>query len=298
MKDIAESSLQALSGKKDLIERICVARDEKVGVYGFLFFRDGEWISEVVDDKLALRRSDDQRQFPTEFMLNVLGNTDVWRNGITQEMQLGKHRCQCLYATETDIRLGVHYDISKLNKEYKESLRKGSNSLYFASCRESNETWLPLLEKAYAKCHGDYQAISGGFAGEGIEDLTGGVSTYFDSESVLDKDKLWGELLQVNETNGFLFGCGSRTGRDSDPTDDEGFVRGHAYTVLDGREIKDPKDKEKTIRLLKIRNPWGKTEWNGAWSDGSKEWTADTMKELDHTVGTTSNTLTHTLTLT
>lgn len=52
--------------------------------------------------------------------------------------------------------IGQHYNILRLEKEYKEKLRKGSNSLYFASCRESNETWLPLLEKAYAKAHGDY----------------------------------------------------------------------------------------------------------------------------------------------
>jgi hypothetical protein len=29
----------AISAKKELIEDVCVARDEKVGVYGFVFFR-------------------------------------------------------------------------------------------------------------------------------------------------------------------------------------------------------------------------------------------------------------------
>ncbi|KAF2098264.1 cysteine proteinase, partial [Rhizodiscina lignyota] len=234
------AAITALSGKKDLIERICVDRDEKVGVYGFVFFRDGEWISEIVDDTLCLKRSDDQRH---------------------------------------------QYDILRLPKDFRESLRKGSNSLYFASCRESNETWLPLLEKAYAKVHGDYQAISGGFAGEGIEDLTGGASTYITSETVLDKDKLWSELMQVNKDSGFLFGCGSRVGRDNDPHDEEGFVRGHAYTVLSAREVKDPIDESKTLRLLKVRNPWGRQEWNGAWSDGSKEWNAKMIQELEHTFG-------------
>ena len=43
-----------------LVERVCPerARDEKCGVYGFVFNRDGEWISEIVDDKLYLRVPD------------------------------------------------------------------------------------------------------------------------------------------------------------------------------------------------------------------------------------------------
>jgi hypothetical protein len=136
---------------------------------------------------------------------------------------------------------------------------------------------------------------------EGIEDLTGGVASYIRSENVLDKDKLWEELKQVNDK--FLFGCGTRKGRDNDSADDEGFVRGHAYTVLDAREIVVPPREEKKkkkskkndeeknqtkdgkVRLLKLHNPWGNQEWNGPWSDGSKEWTPDIMKELNHTMG-------------
>ena len=35
----------------------------------------------------------------------------------------------------------------------------------FAKCEDKSETWLPLLEKAYAKAHGDYGAIEGGWTG-------------------------------------------------------------------------------------------------------------------------------------
>lgn len=47
------AALCTLSNKPGLIEKLCVARDAKVGVYGFVFYRDGEWISEVVDDYVS-----------------------------------------------------------------------------------------------------------------------------------------------------------------------------------------------------------------------------------------------------
>lgn len=52
-----------------------------------------------------------------------------------------------------------------LPKKVRDFYGRGSDALYFASCRGSNETWLPLLEKAYAKAHGDYQSIEGGIPG-------------------------------------------------------------------------------------------------------------------------------------
>jgi hypothetical protein len=72
-------------------------------------------------------------------------------------------------------------------EKYRRTYQSNSEALYFAQCENQNETWLPLLEKAYAKAHGDYAAIEGGFTGEGIEDLTGGVTTELFTTDILDK---------------------------------------------------------------------------------------------------------------
>jgi hypothetical protein len=72
-------------------------------------------------------------------------------------------------------------------EKYRRAYQSNSEALFFAQCENKNETWLPLLEKAYAKAHGDYAAIEGGFTGEGIEDLTGGVTTELFTTDILSK---------------------------------------------------------------------------------------------------------------
>lgn len=175
-------------------------------------------------------------------------------------------------------------------QKYNELFQRGSKALYFASCRDDNETWVPLLEKAFAKAHGGYDALRGGQTGECIEDMTGGVTTELYTTNILSKEKFWNEELR-KIGKGFMFDATDAAYREWQNWDEEqaavkqirhehrkGVQARHAYAVLDTYEG----DGE---RLVKVRNPWGQTEWAGAWSDGSSQWTAQWLEKLDHKFG-------------
>ncbi|KDO35099.1 hypothetical protein SPRG_22065 [Saprolegnia parasitica CBS 223.65] len=161
---------------------------------------------------------------------------------------------------------------------------------FFARCSDPNELWVPLMEKAYAKLHGSYEALIGGYIDVALSDLTG-----LCSEQIILKpgypgfaedpykpiradqkrgDEFWQKLVQYKR-NGTLMGCSIQP----DPKNDknvvaegsagQGLYYKHAYGLVDVGEI-TLKDKS-GLRLVKVRNPWGMGEWTGPWSDQSDE---------------------------
>ena len=50
-----------------------------------------------------------------------------------------------------------------------------------------------------------------------------------------------------------------------------GLILNHAYGLVDAIEIADPHDHTRPFKLLRLRNPWGNSEWDGAWSTESEE---------------------------
>ncbi|KAI0180097.1 cysteine proteinase [Hypoxylon sp. FL1284] len=240
------ASLSALANVEDGIKRICVEYDTRVGIYGFVFYRDGEWIHSIVDDKLYL-------------------TSPCWDSPSMQREILNQ------------------IDRDEPEKVYRKTYQTGSKALFFGQCKDQHETWVALLEKAYAKAHGDYGSLAGGWIGEGLEDLSGGVTTELLASDILDLDAFWeDEICKVNKE--FLFGCSTGL-LDGGYGDRNGIREGHAYVVMDARTLKSGQ------RLVKLRNPWGKTRkgiWEGAWSDGSKEWNNDVKEELGHQFGNDS----------
>lgn len=174
-------------------------------------------------------------------------------------------------------------DREDVETHYRDTYQTGSKALFFAQCKDQNETWVPLIEKAYAKAHGDFASLSGGWIGEGLEDLSGGVTTELLSSDILDIDDFWdNEMSKVNQE--FLFGASTGL-LEHGYGERNGITEGHAYVVMEARTLKSGQ------RLVKLRNPWGKIRkgiWEGAWSDGSKEWTREVQEELGHKFGSDS----------
>ncbi|KAF8808292.1 hypothetical protein BYT27DRAFT_7241740 [Phlegmacium glaucopus] len=84
-----------------------------------------------------------------------------------------------------------HYD----KDVYSKSARKGRKSLYFTKSGTAGDTWVPLIEKAYVKLHGNYSHLLGGRECDAIEDLTGGVSTVLQRKDILEPERFWDEGL-------------------------------------------------------------------------------------------------------
>ncbi|XP_071863117.1 calpain A isoform X5 [Bombus fervidus] len=144
--------------------------------------------------------------------------------------------------------------------------------LVYLHSAEINEFWSALLEKAYAKLHGSYEALKGGTTCEAMEDFTGGVTEMYQMDQT--PPNLFSILLKAYERNS-LMGCSI----EPDPNileaeTPQGLIRGHAYSITRVKyvEIQTPNQFGK-IPLLRLRNPWGnEAEWNGPWSDQSPEW--------------------------
>jgi hypothetical protein len=286
------SALAVVAEKPHLVRQL-LPHDalNHVGCYQINLCLDGKWTPVIVDSNLPVVLQDNN-------------NTGSSSNNKTSS----KKRLAPTLANST-VRGGVPYGAGGGSSSSSSNLMA-----YPAFCAAPQyQLWPALVEKAYAKAHGSYAQLSGGFIAEGLTDLTGApTETVVFAAGMFDRDELWVRMLSFVEV-GFLLGVATSQGGD-------GLVGGHAYSVLDVIELRDsivgeqskvtdffcrspdkkkskvdPSDKQgdgdgdnaksalgerTTVRLVRIRNPWGTKEWKGDWSADSEQWTKALRKRL------------------
>mmetsp|Transcript_43530 Transcript_43530/g.100199 ORF Transcript_43530/g.100199 Transcript_43530/m.100199 type:complete len:839 (-) Transcript_43530:106-2622(-) len=169
--------------------------------------------------------------------------------------------------------------------------------LAFSGARR-NQLWVPLVEKAYAKLRGCYEAMEAGTPAEGLRLFTGWpsilqelrpVSNSSGEESAqalrtqamcpfADEDTLWLRLVSAYESKLIICGsCGHVEGISDEDYRGMGLSPSHCYSI-----VKIATAQQGTLRLLKLRNPWGTgRKWVGKYSDSDTEnWSAELKAEV------------------
>eukprot|EP01065_Artemidia_motanka_P026640 TRINITY_DN3180_c0_g1_i10.p1 TRINITY_DN3180_c0_g1~~TRINITY_DN3180_c0_g1_i10.p1 ORF type:complete len:871 (+),score=193.33 TRINITY_DN3180_c0_g1_i10:267-2879(+) len=148
-------------------------------------------------------------------------------------------------------------------------------ALAFAQTKGCNQLWPSLVEKAFAKLHGSYAAIESGNASEAFAALTGAPCESIDlsPSADLDTDVVWSRMISSLECGSLLAAACGQDGMEQSSRQ-LGLVTSHSYSVQN--VLIGPRG----VRLVKLRNPWGSTEWKGAWGDhDDRNWTAELRRE-------------------
>ena len=114
-----------------------------------------------------------------------------------------------------------------------------SNKWAFSRTTKTNEIWVLILEKAWAKIFGSYQRIEAGLTGEALQPLTGCPEKMYKHDQ-LNADQLW-KHIQSGDKASFVMCTSTFSAYKDDLTTEEmdraGLVDGHAYSLLNVKVI-------------------------------------------------------------
>ncbi|KAG8445003.1 hypothetical protein GDO86_009953 [Hymenochirus boettgeri] len=141
------------------------------------------------------------------------------------------------------------------------------NQLCFAHCQDQGAFWLPLLEKAYAKLHGCYEALWAGQVADALVDLTGGLVERWclRSENKSGNENMFSRIVELKDRCAMSCSVLNKKER----VGELGELHSYAITDIQNVITKDHKE----LVLLRLHNPWGRSKWLGSWHKGSDKWT-------------------------
>jgi len=149
---------------------------------------------------------------------------------------------------------------------------KGTKNFTYAK-PNGLELWVVILEKAWAKVNGGYANTISGNPKDVMMAFTG-----YSVESVkhvgTEPEEIWERIVHADRRN-YIMCTSTCTNLPNDDYVKVSLVRHHAYTLIGAKEGKFNGNR---LQLVELRNPWGKTEWNGDYSEKSNLWTEEQKK--------------------
>ncbi|KAL9953560.1 hypothetical protein ACROYT_G040996 [Oculina patagonica] len=148
-----------------------------------------------------------------------------------------------------------------------------NGKLYYARSDDPDEFWSALLEKAYAKVCGSYEAMGLGRISEALQDFTGGVIEMINLQTppAEGSPDVYRVLEKAHERHSLMGASIETNSQTIQRTLPNGLITGHAYSITGFAQVDLPTFRG--LKLIRLRNPHGNSsEWKGAWSDRSDEW--------------------------
>ena len=149
---------------------------------------------------------------------------------------------------------------------------------------KGRELWVLVLEKAWAKLHGSYEAIESGGAGVALSALLGVPHETLrtcpeaddaDGDAAAEPPQGLRSRILAGRLGGSVMCASIGAAAPPGELDAVGLVGNHEYSVVDAREVDD-------TCFVRLRNPWGRGEWSGAYSDKSPAWTPGLKAALEY----------------
>ena len=165
------SAVSVVALYPELMQRVVVSKEvNPAGIYHMRLFLNGSWTNVVVDDRIPCY--------------------------LDQSLEIRTPLQSCRH-------LKV---VNRPSQKAMVKLGKGTNAMYLPMpqyCRSESGTvlWAMLIEKAYAKYMGCYEALEGGHVHNALVDLTGGFSQVYslrDDVELVASGALWNKLLEYS----------------------------------------------------------------------------------------------------
>jgi len=174
--------------------------------------------------------------------------------------------------------ISVDDNLAFFNTSHYNQSDYGGGGPVFAFLSKDNRTiWGAVLEKAYAKLHGNYRKLSGGFLENGIRSLTGAPISSYEISELRNEDRVFDLLKAADSANNIITlnsflkqwswfnGCG--------------LVNFHAYSLLSVFNMTDTNNTN--FGCLLIRNPWGEEPYyNTSFNSSSSRWTDSLVAQV------------------